>query len=329
MRFFRSPVGAVLTLALVVAVGGCAFAWMRVHRATHPPRHDQVAVDFDSVLMRVEDVSFPSTDGVELAGWRLRGRPAQPTVILCHDNGASKSSLVNLAIALGEAGFDLLLFDFRAHGESGGARSTLGAQEKRDVLGAIDFVGAGAERPRQIGIYAVGTGAHAAVLAALDRPHVRVLVLDRLYPDVGFALGREVFADWSAGARWFGFVPRVIHAATAGSGSQRASEAITHLVGRDVLLLAPERDDALREAMQDMYGKIPEQVDADGNLVFVEQGLGSGLYGEAQNAYHAQVREFFVSRLGAQSERIAVADGSPGAGQTIDLGAAATSTDGG
>ena len=300
MRFLRSTLGAISVLLLLGLGVGCGYVVFRVERTTRPARQDQVRVDFDSMLMRVEEVRFPSTDGLELSGWELRGDPRLPVVVLCHDNGASKSALINLAIALRKAGFNLLLFDFRGHGESAEGRSTLGLHEKRDVLGAVDFlIERDGEPNRRLGIYGVGTGAHEAVLAAQDRPNLKVLVLDRLYPDVSYPLARAVYGEWHFAARHLRFLPDGAFAVISGSsaGSQRAADVMGHLIGRDVLLLASEDEPELGEAMRRMYERIPEQVDVDGNLVFMPATHSDVLYGEQQVAYHERVTGFFLMRL--------------------------------
>jgi len=53
-------------------------------------------------------------------------------------------------------------------------------------------------------------GAFAAVLAARDRPALRVLVLDGLYPDVGYPLVRRAFDGWEVGVEHLAFLPRAI-----------------------------------------------------------------------------------------------------------------------
>ena len=90
--------------------------------------------------------------------------------------------MLTLGIALQKGGFTVLAFDFRGHGASGGTGSTLGLDEKRDVIGALDYLAASGVEARRIGVYGVGMGAHAAVLAAADRPSASVLVLSGLYP---------------------------------------------------------------------------------------------------------------------------------------------------
>lgn len=129
-----------------------------------------------------EDVSFPATDGTPLRGWWIPasrsaltdGRhPGPPwgarTVILCHGFGADKAADLRLARDLVPNGYNVLAFDFRAHGESGGQFTTFGDLERRDVLGAVRW--ARANHPAQTRkIFGLGEsmGAAALISAAAD-----------------------------------------------------------------------------------------------------------------------------------------------------------------
>jgi pimeloyl-ACP methyl ester carboxylesterase len=251
-------------------------------------------------MVRVEPVDFVAADGVNLRGWLLPGEAARPALVLCHDLGENKSSLISTAIALRKSGFTVLLFDFRGHGESAASSSTLGLFEKHDVLGAIEFLrGLEQVEATRVGLFGVGMGAHAAVLAAAERSEVRVLVLDGLYPDPDFALVRDVYAEWGFAARHLSFVPRLAFTMMNGASprSQRAAEVIGRLPGRHLLLLAPAGDSALSAEMQRMYAAIPDQEDADGNLVVLPATHTGGLYGEQLVRYQERVNAFFLGRL--------------------------------
>jgi pimeloyl-ACP methyl ester carboxylesterase len=287
---------------LLAAGGGIGATAYQVFRQTAPRRATEVPIDFESMMVRAENVRFPSTDGIDLAGWLIRGAPDQAPIVLCHDLGSSKASLVNVALALSRAGFTVLMFDFRAHGDSAGERSSLGVLEKRDVVGAVDFLGTleGLETKR-IGVFGVGMGAHAAVLAAADRPALRVLVLDGLYPDASYELARRVYLDWSFAVDHLSFVSGGMLAALSGSAGPeaRAADVIGHLLGRDLLLLAPASDTRLADEMMRMYQTVPDQADADGNLVVLPATHADGLYASDLTHYHERVAEFFSTRLGS------------------------------
>jgi len=300
MHFLRTPLGTATATGVLILAVLLGVAVVQVDRATRPPRHEPAAIDFESMMIDVEEVRFPTVDGLALTGWLLRGRRDYPVILLGHDHGASKSSLVHLAVALGKEGFNLLLFDFRGHGTSGGGRSTLGLNEKRDVLAAADFVATLDDvAADKMGVYGAGMGAHAAALAALDRPELEVLVLDGLYPDVSYPLSRSVYSNWGFGNRRLAFVPAGIFTVlnhTSAYGP-RAADAMTHLVGRDVLLLAPAGDVALTREMRAMYEEIPETADADGNLAIMPAIQREGLFGDNLVGYHERVAGFFRSRL--------------------------------
>ena len=303
MRFWKSIPGVALITVLALVTAVCVTVLVRVWSVTHPARRVEPLGELTTALARVEEVRFPAADGVSLAGWLLEGRPDRAAILLCHDLGASKGSVLNLGLRLQRDGFTALAFDFRGHGESDGAGSGLGIPEKRDIIGAVDFLAApdeNGERRSRFGAYGVGMGAYAVVRAARDRPDLRVLVLDGLYPETAFLLEREVYGGWRAGQSYLGFLPRGAHALIAGrdwADADPAREILPRLPGRDLLLVAPAGDVRLAHAMEAMYRTIPEQEDADGNLITLP-ATGSGtLFGEDLDLYHDRIAGFFVSRL--------------------------------
>jgi pimeloyl-ACP methyl ester carboxylesterase len=307
MWFWRTRVGVLVLLGIVAIVALAMWTVLGVHRATDPVRQVQVLPDFESMQIRVTEVEFPSADGMALSGWWMPGNQDMPPILLCHDRHSSKHSMVNLAIALRAEGFSVLMFDFRGHGDSAGDRSSLGVLEKRDVTGALDWL---AKRSAgRVGIFGAGMGAHAVVLAAVERPELQVLVLDGLYPDAAYPLAREVYPAMTWVRKGFGFVANGVFFILHGTSprSQRAADLIGELAGRHLLMLAPASDSALMDEMREMVQRIPEQVDADANLVVVPATFGEGLYGEQQGRYHERVTGFFAARL--VQEQVSLAAG--------------------
>src|SRR6266850_3943642 len=124
-------------LVLLVLLTGGAYALL--YGVTHPPR-ERTQLDPADLLLRAEDVTFHATDDVLLSGWLVKGAPKAPVILLCHDLGGSRSSLLNSAVSLNRAGYALFVFDFRGHGLSTGSGGFLGVDEKSDILGAIAFL---------------------------------------------------------------------------------------------------------------------------------------------------------------------------------------------
>lgn len=152
-----------------------------VYVNTHPPKYP-LHIPPSRYRVSYETVTFKSEDGIELKGWFVKPaapRPQSPAVIICHGVGANKSDFTDLAVSLSRRGYSVLLFDFRAHGESGGRRTSLGLHEQKDIAAAHDFVRARAEiDPKRIGIYGFSMGASAAILAAARSQVFSAIVAD-------------------------------------------------------------------------------------------------------------------------------------------------------
>ncbi len=298
----RKALGTFVAVVGVVAALAFGMVGAQVYRITHPPRRADHAREIASVVVNVEEVAFPASDDVRLSGWLLPGDPGMPFIVMVHDLGGSKGTLLDLAVVLQKSGFNLLAFDLRGHGASDGGGSSLGIREKHDVIGAVDYLGGlDGFGDRPIGVYGLGMGAHAAVLAAADRPALDVLVLDGLYPNPTYPLLHRTYGDWTFGMRYLGFLPGIAFAVLnrAKIGDARAELRIARLVGREVLLISPADDNALTSATEAMYATIPEQRDSEGNLVLLPSTRLDGLYGEDLELYENRVLSFFRTRLTA------------------------------
>jgi fermentation-respiration switch protein FrsA (DUF1100 family) len=136
--------------------------------------------------LHAEMVFIPSASGAILHGWFMVGRPGGGAVVLMHGIRSNRLSMVRRARLLNENGFSVLLFDFQAHGESGGTRITFGHLEALDARSAVQFV-----RRRLPGERVGAIGASLGGAAALLGPSpltVDALVIEAVYHDIDEAL---------------------------------------------------------------------------------------------------------------------------------------------
>jgi fermentation-respiration switch protein FrsA (DUF1100 family) len=124
-----------------------------------------------------EDVAFSSTDGVPLKGWYLGGGDRGASIVCSHGLFRSRREVLDRAVLLRKAGFNVLLADFRRHGKSGGDRVTLGFKERLDVEGAIRFLQDRNPHDRIL-LFGVSMGAAASLLAAAESLEVRLVIAD-------------------------------------------------------------------------------------------------------------------------------------------------------
>lgn len=141
--------------------------------------------------MPCEDVTFASRDGLQIGGWWIPAQSPTGTVILCPGQNGSMDKDVPQAVPLHKAGFNVLMFDFRAHGRSEGQYVTIGALEQADLLGAVDFLAAQKGITR-VGVLGFSMGAGVALMAAAQEPKIAALVVDGAWPRLDRLVTRRV-----------------------------------------------------------------------------------------------------------------------------------------
>ncbi|HEY1922652.1 MAG TPA: alpha/beta fold hydrolase, partial [Tepidisphaeraceae bacterium] len=172
----RQAAAQALRVALLFLVG---LPYMIVAAATYRPKTMQRA---DAPLndLGATPVWFQSTDGLDIAGfWTPVAAPAdsdisnpnwgRQTLLICPGSGSANASYLVLARNFQSEGYNVLIFDFRAHGQSDGQIISFGDHERRDVLGAVRWLRTSQpQASRRIVGVGVDTGAAALLAAAAD-----------------------------------------------------------------------------------------------------------------------------------------------------------------
>ena len=141
-----------------------------------------------------EEVEFVSRKGdVNLKGWYLPGESGKPTIIFVHGLGSVRTgdNAMDLAARLVSQGYNVLLFDLRGHGSSGGDKISGGVYEQEDVLGAFDFLVERQIPSDSIGVLGFSMGAATALLAVSREPAIRAVVADSPYSNASDLIALE------------------------------------------------------------------------------------------------------------------------------------------
>ena len=138
-----------------------------------------------------------ASDGTRIAGWYIpaanAGGPKAPTVVLAHAEGKNKSEMIAWAEPL-HAAYNLVVFDFRNHGQSSGETTTLGVREVRDLEAVIGWIQQ-QKGPAAIAVLGVGMGGAAAIDAAASDPRVTAVILDSTHATLANALQAQLEHD--------------------------------------------------------------------------------------------------------------------------------------
>jgi pimeloyl-ACP methyl ester carboxylesterase len=161
------------------------FCWLiiREFRYTHP-RVSLMMLQTtpEDAGLPYETVEFPSRDGLTLFGWFIPGW-TDAGIIMVHGFGSRGIHLLTHALALAKYGYNILLFDLRAHGSSGGDTTTGGWLEPEDLLGAVDYLQAREEvDPDKIAAFGISFGALISLRTAAQSEAIRGVVAEGAGP---------------------------------------------------------------------------------------------------------------------------------------------------
>jgi len=143
--------------------------------------HPTYAAPTPPTGLLVQAIRFDARDGVPLSGWLARRGTRAPTIVLVAGFKSDRTGMLPYARFLYAAGYNVLLYDARGTGQSGGSFS-LGLREVDDARGAIAYLQSRRDLPvHRYGLLGVSLGAGVAIAAATRTPSVLATVADSSY----------------------------------------------------------------------------------------------------------------------------------------------------
>jgi pimeloyl-ACP methyl ester carboxylesterase len=185
----------VVAVTLVIAVAASQLPAIGAGGLLHPGRRQVTG----AVPASCQDATFTG-EGVSLKGWKCHATGSRRgTMVYLHGIADNRTSGAGVVDRFGARGFDVVAYDSRAHGDSGGDLCTYGFYEKHDLHRVLDAL-----QPGPIVLVGTSLGAAVAVQEADGDPRVTAVV------------GAEIFSDLRTVATErapFFFTPGVIRRA--------------------------------------------------------------------------------------------------------------------
>jgi len=169
-----------LSLAAAGVAGGLGLADLFLRRFQHhqtygPTRFPRGSWNPHRHGVPVQNVLFPSEDGVRLHGWWLRRPEALGTVLYFHGSGGNLAEHVEALQAVSRLPVHVFAFDYRGYGRSEGAPSEVGLF--RDGRAALRHLTRELEQPPQsVLLYGHSLGGAVAIDTALHHPAAGLVV---------------------------------------------------------------------------------------------------------------------------------------------------------
>jgi len=140
----------------------------------HPARH-HVSVPAPSTC---DEVIFSGED-IALKGWQCHARNRRGTLVYLHGIADNRTSALGVIQRFQPRGFDVVAYDSRAHGESGGDACTYGFFEKLDLHRVLNTLA-----PGPIVLVGTSLGGAVALQEAAEDQRISAVVAAETFSDL-------------------------------------------------------------------------------------------------------------------------------------------------
>lgn len=193
----RNVIVVISVLLLLSAVTISVITGIKGYKITHPKKIDiptfssNIAPDYKNVSF------FDINKSIALKGWLFDVKSSDKTIILAHSYGKNRLQFdmktLDMIKGFLDKNYNVLAFDFRNSGQSGGSITSYGFFEKDDLLGAVKFVKS--QGSKHIVLMGFSEGAAASILA-LESKDVDAVIADSSYSNLSDYINSNL-SSWS------------------------------------------------------------------------------------------------------------------------------------
>ena len=187
----------VLIVSLCLSASGCAM----IHNAAadsiilpyRPSRaelrqHFTRGITPEEYGLQAVDKVIHVSDGIDLAAWFFAADSAVGNVIVLHGFGGAKEQQLGAAEMLLKRHYNVVLFDARGHGASGGRYCTHGVRERHDLVQIIDSAQAAFGAALPLGLMGHSFGGSVVLQTMAIDKRVRCAVVESTYSSLRAAV---------------------------------------------------------------------------------------------------------------------------------------------
>jgi fermentation-respiration switch protein FrsA (DUF1100 family) len=243
--------------------------------------------------MDFERARFVTTDGILLDGWYVPSPKAKDCVVICHGLGANKGNFFAFVTLFYHQGYNVLIFDFRGHGDSGGHTSGFGLLEDQDVLAAVHWLKT--THPDEAEhIYGLGSsmGAAALLRASCRTREIEAIILDSCFASADF-LAQQRARTLPGVGPLFARITMAFMSVQLGESLWNLApvEDINQLHGRPVFLIHAQHDEVIPLANEErLYAAAREPKEQ-----WVATGTHSNVLTNHFDEYQRRVLDFLAA----------------------------------
>jgi pimeloyl-ACP methyl ester carboxylesterase len=228
------------------------------------------------------DVAFDSLkvinkEGIPISFWWMPQEKNKGTVLLVHGFMMNKSNMLPRARIYYELGYNVIVMDLRARGQSGGTAATSGPEIRSDVIAVMEYYETHLNQHGHLILAGYSHGGRAVVFAAEKKPeNVRAVILESIPYSLAASFRRTYKMD-----------PPPIPEGNISAAFQAIS-------GIPVLLMTGDSDTAI---VPDEAGKIKDSNKNASSQFVIFKGAGHNLFTEKNKSLYVEAIKSFLITL--------------------------------
>ena len=209
------------------------------------PNPEKIAHGRTYFFQDVNELLLKTEDGLNIATWFLPNDSTENVIILLNGKGGNRKGLIKRAKFYHHKGFNVLLPDLRATGESEGHMITMGWHEQKDLKACYNHL---IEKGFQnIAVHGLSLGAATIAYSLAENPQYQFIILESCYDNIDQALTNRLHTYYLpsfflVGTKW------LTEYRLGVSAAQLRPEDYLHLAKAPTLFLAGDSELKVKKA---------------------------------------------------------------------------------
>ncbi|MDF0726122.1 alpha/beta hydrolase [Cytobacillus sp. S13-E01] len=239
-----------------------------------------------------EVITIPSPYGYSITGWLMKGTSEKKFMIICHGVTMNKVNSLKYMKIFRKRGWNVVLYDHRRHGETGGKTTSYGHYEKFDLKAVVDWVKNCYGDDITLGIHGESMGAVTTLLyAGMVEDGADFYIADCPFSDFEAQLRYRLKVEYNIPAIAVMPIANQFLKLRDGYNLKDVSPiSVIKNIKNPVLFIHSAKDDYI---LPEMSKQLYELKEGSKKLFIAEKGGHAYSFGHNQEQYERAIDEFF------------------------------------